>query len=483
VPSLDGSPNKQPAECVRLMNKALLDFYRCPETLVSLTLAGELSSESGYFCFGDDAVCFGQSSLGSPAKDVGSGLRDLCKHVASDGSTLRLPFDPSQIVDNLRLERYTANGYAGKRAILSSPAIRKAYYYFRPLLGVAVRKHIQRLFLRNWDELSFPTWPVDSTVEHILERLLFLSLKAQKIERAPFIWFWPEGAPSCVIVTHDVETQAGVSSTPSLMDIDDAFGIKASFQVVPQERYPVSKDFLSGIRDRGFELNIQDLSHDGNLFNDREEFLLRSRSINQYLEEYRAQGFRSGCMYRNVDWYDALDISYDMSIPNVAHLEPQRGGCCTVFPYFVGGILELPLTTIQDYSLFHILGDYSTELWKKQIALISKKHGLVSFIVHPDYIMENRALAVYKTLLGYLSDLRNEGKAWIALPRDVNRWWRERSQMKLARQGDTLQIEGPGKERARIAYATLDGDRVVYTIESESQCAYAHGLLHRPEWS
>ena len=53
-----------------------------------------------------------------------------------------------------------------------------------------------------------------------------------------------------------------------------------------------------------------------------------------------------------------------MSVPNVAHLEPQRGGCCTVMPYFVGDVLELPLTTIQDYSLFHILGDYSTTLWK-----------------------------------------------------------------------------------------------------------------------
>ena len=59
-----------------------------------------------------------------------------------------------------------------------------------------------------------------------------------------------------------------------------------------------------------------------------------------------------------------------MSVPNVAHLEPQRGGCCTVMPYFIGDILELPLTTTQDYSLFHILGDYSIALWKQQIELI-----------------------------------------------------------------------------------------------------------------
>ena len=84
-----------------------------------------------------------------------------------------------------------------------------------------------------------------------------------------------------------------------------------------------------------------------------------------------------------------------MSVPNVAHLEPQRGGCCTVTPYFVGKIVELPLTATQDYSLFHIIGDYSIALWKKQIDLIRKRHGLISFCTHPGYLIEPRARAVY----------------------------------------------------------------------------------------
>jgi len=307
-------------------------------------------------------------------------------------------------------------------------------------------------------------------------------MKAHSNERIPFIWFWPEGASSCVVMTHDVETKAGVDFVSRLMDIDDDFGIKASFQVIPQKRYPVSTSILGEIRSRGFELNVQDLNHDGNLFDDREAFLDRARSINRYLHEYGAQGFRAGCMYRNVDWYDALNISYDMSIPNVAHLEPQRGGCCTVFPYFIGEILELPLTTIQDYSLFHILRNYSTDLWKEQISLITEKHGFVSFIVHPDYIREERALEVYRGLLAYLSVLRDQGKVWMPLPQDVNCWWRQRSEMKLVRREDTWQIEGPGKERARLAYASLEGDRVVYTIEEQgSESSSRRGLSAVPE--
>ncbi|MFL4245770.1 hypothetical protein, partial [Escherichia coli] len=82
-------------------------------------------------------------------------------------------------------------------------------------------------------------------------------------------------------------------------------------------------------------------------------FLERAKEINRYAREFQCGGFRSGAMYREQQWYDAFEFSYDMSVPNVAHLEPQRGGCCTVMPYFIGKILELPLTTIQDYSLFH----------------------------------------------------------------------------------------------------------------------------------
>ena len=448
------------------MNETLVDFYRCPETFVKLALAGELSPETGYFCFDRDAICYGQSAVGSLTKDVSNGLRDLSRLVTSDGPTLRVPFDPSQVVNNLRTERYATNGYAGNQGFLSKAAVRKAYYTFRPWLPVSVRKHFQRLFLRGWDRLTFPKWPVDRSVELIMQRLLLLSIKAQKIETVPFIWFWPEDAPNCVMITHDVETWAGIHLVERLMDVDDAFGIKASFQVIPEKRYQVTNNLVKSIRDRGFEFDVQDLTHEGNLFEDREDFLSRSRAINQHVKEHGAQGFRAGSMYRKTDWYEALDISYDMSIPNVAHLEAQRGGCCTVFPYFIGNILELPLTTSQDYSLLHVLGDYSIELWKEQIALVSEVHGLVSFIIHPDYIMERRALNVYKGLLGYLSDLRRKRKSWFALPQEVNRWWRERSQMRLVPEDGKWHIEGKGKERARVAYATRVGENLRYTFDA-----------------
>jgi hypothetical protein len=131
-------------------------------------------------------------------------------------------------------------------------------------------------------------------------------------------------------------------------------GSKESFQIVPEKRYAVSPAYLDAIREQGFEVCGQGLDHDGRLFWNQEEFCRSAQKINQYAKQFGAQGFRSPVLYRNVDWFKYLCFSYDMSVPNVARLDPQGGGCCTIMPYFLpDGMLELPLTTTQDYSLFH----------------------------------------------------------------------------------------------------------------------------------
>jgi len=448
------------------MNGAFLDYYRCPESFATFALRGELCNSNGFFHFGPDTICYGQTFVGHSVKSVTDELSDVSDQVTADGPTLRLPFNPSEVASNLRYERYASASNGNGKLLTSAPAIRKAYYKVRPMLSLSVRKHFQRICLSDWEQIPFPRWPVDLSVELMFEKLLALLLKVHGVDQIPFIWFWPNGFSSCAIMTHDVEALPGREFCSDLMDLDEAYGIRASFQLVPEGQYPVSADFLDSIRDRGFEINVHDLNHDGLLFTDRGLFLQRAERINRYAREYGAAGFRSAVLYRNPDWLEALDFSYDMSVPNVGHLEGQRGGCCSVMPFFVGNTLELPLTTTQDYSLFHILKQYSTDLWVRQIALIFEKHGLASFIFHPDYLRERRARETYKALLTYLGELSSERKVWMTLPREVNQWWRQRSRMKLVRRGNGWEIEGAGRDHARIAYANLEGDRLVYHLES-----------------
>ena len=446
------------------MGTFLTEYFRCIAGPVDFQILSGLSQDAGFFCFGPEIICFGRSAVGYRTKSPDDPLYDVSVDVIGQGSSVQLPFDPSEVVTNFHYERYACGAGQTRTARL----IRNAYYFVRPLLPVTVRKHLQKARLNGWRNLTFPRWPVDTTVDRLMEKLMALSIRQQEDARVPFIWFWPEGKSGCAIVTHDVETQLGVDLSARLMDMNDSFGIPASFQIVPEKRYPVPEAYLDSIRRRGFEVNVQDLNHDGHLYRDRHEFERRVAKINQYRKDYRAAGFRAGVLYRNQEWFDLLDFDYDTSVPNVAHLDPQRGGCCTVMPYFIGKIVELPVTCTQDYSLFQILGDYSLDLWKKQIALIHESHGLISFIVHPDYVIESRARDTYKALLSHLSDLRAEGGLWTPLPGEVAKWWQLRKDLELVEHQGEWRVEGVGSERARVAYASLDGDSLTYSFQSRS---------------
>jgi len=444
--------------------RSLSEYYRVPEELTVGVSAPDLSGPAGFFSFGPRLVCYGQCESGVSPTVGGIARHDASPGASGSNSKFHLPFDPQQVIDNLRRERYEESLVPQKERFVSQTWVRNLYYFVRELLPVSVRRYLQRAYFRDWKSRPFPAWPVDFTVDDLHAELLRLAMEASGLTRMPFIWFWPQGAPSCLIMTHDVETFEGRDFTSTLMDLDDSYGIKASFQVIPEKRYEVPDEYVRQIKSRRFEFNIHDLNHDGQLYRDRQEFLRRAKAINAYACKYNASGFRAGAMYRNLDWYDSLDFSYDMSVPNVAHLEPKRGGCCTVMPFFIGKILELPLTAAQDYSLFHILNDYSIELWKKQIDMIHGRNGLISFIAHPDYLIERRARKVYESLLGYLRQQIQREKIWAALPGEVAAWWRVRSQMKLVQKDGRWMIEGPGNERAQVAYAVLDNGRVVYEI-------------------
>jgi len=246
--------------------------------------------------------------------------------------------------------------------------------------------------------------------------------------------------------------------------MNEAAGVRSSFQIVPERRYSIPPSLLAMMRRRHFEVNVHDLNHDGRLFANEAKFRLRATKINEYARSMGSKGFRAGVMYRNQDWYDAFQFEYDMSVPNVGHLEAQFGGCCTIMPYFVGDILELPLTTTQDYSLFTILHEYSIDLWKIEADLIRKQHGLINFLCHPDYVREPHARQVYQQLLLFIRHLGEYENAWLALPGEVNDWWRARSKMTVVHDSGDWRVVGPGRERARVAFARLDGDSLVYEL-------------------
>ena len=138
-----------------------------------------------------------------------------------------------------------------------------------------------------------------------------------------------------------------------------------------------------------------------------------------------------------------------------------------MLPYFIGHILELPVTTTQDYSLFHILNQYSMDLWKRQIELIRRQNGLISFITHPDYLTNEATRSVYRHLLAYLAALREDKRVWITTPGEVNDWWRQRAHLRVVEEGTGWRIVGAGSERAWIGYAEEQMGQLALTAQGQ----------------
>src|SRR6516162_10182689 len=156
----------------------LHERFRCPLDIPSYTVASGLSQKPGFFRLNADAICFGQCSSVVPASSVAEAKSIPNDYIRINASSIQLPFNPVQVVDNLRREKYCTS-VEQKRALRANPLVRNIYYLGRPFLPVMMRKHLQQAYFRGWERVSFPKWPVDCTVENIFEQLLILAMRSQ----------------------------------------------------------------------------------------------------------------------------------------------------------------------------------------------------------------------------------------------------------------------------------------------------------------
>src|SRR5277367_3311247 len=130
----------------RTLNHILSDYYRVPEDGLGRVCAEQPSGKVGFFRFGP-ATCYGQCESGVSVGFENAALHDALKSARAQDSEIHLPFDPGQIVENLRRERYVNHTGAKQGRIVDHPLVRKAYYAIRDLLPVSVRKHLQKVYL------------------------------------------------------------------------------------------------------------------------------------------------------------------------------------------------------------------------------------------------------------------------------------------------------------------------------------------------
>jgi peptidoglycan/xylan/chitin deacetylase (PgdA/CDA1 family) len=339
-----------------------------------------------------------------------------------DGGALVVPFDPNEAVESFWHEDWVPTG---KRTALPKPLL-SLYYAVKPLMPRWLKQRLRRTMahraLASAESLS---WPVDESLDQLQRFLLRSIMIASGRSELRFAWFWPDGHPWAVTLTHDVETAAGLARVPHVMELESERGLRSSFNLVAVD-YEVPDDLLRSMAEGGFEAGVHGYTHDGLLFSSRQVFLERVAVINEYAHRIKAAGFRSPATYRNREWMQELNVEYDSSYSNSAPCEPQPGGCGSFFPYLLGDLIELPITLPQDHTIFELLELSDAGAWTTSLERIEAAHGMACVLAHPDPAPGYMGMPANEAhYLRLLDSLAGSG-VWTPLPRDLARWWRTR---------------------------------------------------------
>jgi len=351
-------------------------------------------------------------------------------------------------------ERYS--GGASSRSLALS-----AYYGVKPLLPRRLQIAMRRLYAKRQMRSEFPRWPIEPLLVDRRRAELGAELDRRGGEPFPLIANWPEGRRFAAILTHDVEGPAGVANVRRIIEIERRHGFVSSWNFVA-EWYPIEDGLLDHVRASGCEVGLHAIKHDCKLFESRASFEAELPAIHRYLANWDATGFRSPATHRNADWMPELGALYDSSFPDTDPFEPQAGGCCSILPFFLGEMVELPITLVQDHTLWEILRQDTIEHWTQKSAWIVANEGLINLITHPDYLDTPARLRMYEEFLEYLAAQRD---GWHALPRDVAAWWRIRAGLRCVEDDRGARIEGEDDERASLLWAGRSGSDLTLELE------------------
>lgn len=353
----------------------------------------------------------------------------------------------------------------------------RLYYSIKPFLPRSAGLALRSWSARRKRERVMDTWPI-----------------MPGSERPPTGWSgWPEGKQFALVLTHDVEGQAGLDQCRKLMELEIQLGFRSCFNFVPLGEYRVSCALRKELVANGFEVGVHDLYHNGKLFLTRREFSRNAPVINQYIADWGASGFRSGFMFHNLDWLHDLKIEYDSSTFDTDPFEPQPCGQHTIFPFPVhrppaafpgaksrssfsshqttlgtmSGYVELPYTLPQDSTLFLLLRERHPDIWFKKVDWIAKHGGMALIDTHPDYMAMDGKVAKewqypvshYERFLEYVRS-RYAGAYWHAKSKEVAQW---HTAMRRAYEGNargTTEREKPLAKRkaAVLLFSYYPGD-------------------------
>ncbi len=310
-------------------------------------------------------------------------------------------------------------------------------------------------------------------------RTLFLASLVLVSGPIPRIRFWKRGKSYSLAVTHDVESLDGLENgTPRLLSVERDLGLRSTWNL-PSERYALSKSVVLALGDSG-EIGGHDTRHDGRLVllgtDGKLERLKLCKSRLEELSEKRVRGFRAPLLQHSPDLASAENIAgfeYDSSCPSWEILSPtslRPHGVGTIFPFEVGGILEIPVSLPQDHQLMRVAGlgpPATVDMLLRLSRWIRGLGGPCVLLIHPDYELGSIEWeSEYRRLLEHYA---SDPSCHTMTLGEMADWWRYRAGVGWDTTNGSLRIVLP------------DGGKTGMEIEAELVTGYgSHGFVTEP---
>ena len=351
---------------------------------------------------------------------------------------------------------------------------KRLYYELKPWLPRRVAIVLRQQYRQTQEHEFALGWPVEDRYVRFQYECLTHVMRQRGLHKLAYLNFWPDGHRFALVLTHDVEEADGQRFVEQVANLEEELGFRSSFNFVP-ERYPIDGALFASLRQRGFEIGVHGLKHDGKLFSTRHTFEQRAAKINAYLRGWGAVGFRAPLMHRNAEWLQALNVEYDLSFFDTDPHEPMAGGTQSIWPFFLGSFVELPYTLTQDHTLMVILGERTPRLWLEKVAFIERWRGMALVNTHPDYLLRPGNLDMYAQ---FLRAVRERADYWHALPRDVARWWTQRAHFEARHQGGAWNLDE--LSGATVGHVLVDDDAGVSGSVHALRAATTSGTSPQP---
>jgi peptidoglycan/xylan/chitin deacetylase (PgdA/CDA1 family) len=303
-------------------------------------------------------------------------------------------FDPYKTMDILLNEKYVKR----TRPIYSYLPF---HYHKIPFRAILAK------LMRNKEEVKYPSWPNDCSVE-VLKHL---------VNNTNLVW--KKNKKCAVVLTHDVDTKHGLKNIARFTKIEEEFGFTSTINIV-SNYYKLDHKLLTNLKSKGFEIASHGYNHDNKLaYLTKKKIKARFNQAKYFFSKYDVKGFRSPSLLMSKNLNEVLPefFEYCSSVPDTERFIPdaKSSGACTLFPFVKNnGLIEVPLTVPMDSSLI-FLGYQPKEIlniWIQKIEWIKKLGGVATIITHPEphFSANKEMLEIYRKLMVYLA---NDKNVWV----------------------------------------------------------------------